>query len=661
MTRFALLFVALLFLGLAPAHAKPSQKLAKVPRNLEATQTHIDPSCEVKQPGTYCEEFSLRLFPKGGDAGTGRYARQRRVFRDKKTGERIFGVSHTVTDTEKKFETAWLIEPKWTNLHMLNSDVAYGQLAGTQDVYAIDTVAGTTTKIGQGDFAFGYALVGSTFVSYYESALDNPYLYETASDGTISIRMIDSATNSVAASVAIDRVVPQAQLPKGRSPIEVFADRTVLVHRLDANGKIFDQIFDASGAKALTPPMPPLVMAVYASRNHQMFVEIDRERRLLWPVRGSDVIAKPDDLIGLRPLTGVVTSQVKPLTPAELTNLYRPETPDSSPYVADLPVCVVEQPGCDITLKWTALWERDGRQIGLALLGDAAIQNQGYRQYDLPTYLEIAATSDVADYDFVRDLAPDPKQESIYSHGRAVYASRRFDGMFDVHAYDRTDTKGQFERINVASLPSENAAKDFWESQQQAARAQLAQSEAEQQAFRKQQTVELQQKVAAIAVMAAANQQAARAEQAKALAEGNYWLAMQIARRKLPQRDLYQTVMHAFDAGQEQAVGLADIEIAKQFANAEENARLNARANLITYQADLERAEAARAFSVQNMLTAARNYQGSPVSIPSSASNSGASSSTANTALENAQFESRMNYLEGKTGQYLCGSSSFCD
>jgi|GEM_PF-2361066 len=170
--------------------------------------------------------------------------------------------------------------------------------------------------------------------------------------------MIYSAMHSAAASVTIDRVVPQAQLPKGISPVEVFADRTVLVHRLDANGKVLDQIFDASGAKALTPPMPPLIMAVYASRNHQMFVEIDRERRLLWPVRGSDVIAKPDDFIGLRPLSGVVTSKVTPLTPAEITNLYRPETPDASPYAADLPVCVVEQPGCDVTLKRTALWER---------------------------------------------------------------------------------------------------------------------------------------------------------------------------------------------------------------------------------------------------------------------------------------------------------------
>jgi len=108
----------------------------------------------------------LRLFPKGGDAGTGRYARQRRVFRDKKTGKRIFGVSHVTTDTAKKFETSWLIEPKWANLHMLNADVAYGRLAGTQDVYVIDTVAGTTTKIGQGDLGFGFALVGSDFVSY---------------------------------------------------------------------------------------------------------------------------------------------------------------------------------------------------------------------------------------------------------------------------------------------------------------------------------------------------------------------------------------------------------------------------------------------------------------------------------------------------------------
>ncbi|WP_373005163.1 hypothetical protein [Hyphomonas sp.] len=145
------------------------------------------------------------------------------------------------------------------------------------------------------------------------------------------------------------------------------------------------------------------------------------------------------------------------------------------------------------------------------------------------------------------------------------------------------------------------------------------------------------------------------------MADGNYWLAMQIARRKLSWRDLYQTVLRAIDAGREEAVGLADIEIAKQFSNAEENTRLNARANLTTYQADLKRAEAARAFSVQNMLTAARNYQGSPVSIPSSASNSRPTSSSANAALENAQFESKMNYLEGNAGQYLCGSSSFCD
>ncbi|KXI27148.1 hypothetical protein [Paraglaciecola hydrolytica] len=64
----------------------------------------------------------------------------------------------------------------------------------------------------------------------------------------------------------------------------------------------------------------------------------------------------------------------------------------------------------------------------------------------------------------------------------------------------------------------------------------------------------MQQKLADIAAMSAANQQAARTAQAKALADGNYWLAMHIARLKLPQRDLYKTVVRALDAGQEKVV-----------------------------------------------------------------------------------------------------------
>ncbi|MFT5776333.1 MAG: hypothetical protein ACI9NG_002305 [Hyphomonas sp.] len=36
----------------------------------------------------------------------------------------------------------------------------------------------------------------------------------------------------------------------------------------------------------------------------------------------------------------------------------------------------------------------------------------------------------------------------------------------------------------------------------------------------------MQQKLADIAAMSAANQQTARAEQTKALADGNYWLAI---------------------------------------------------------------------------------------------------------------------------------------
>ncbi|KCZ88322.1 hypothetical protein [Hyphomonas johnsonii] len=661
MTRFALLVaVFCLFAAGGPAEAERSEKHAKVPRNLEVAppgecESHHDAlGCKSQRLKSAVERFCCRITDNPGIGDTTSFTK--RVFRDRKTGELVYGVSYVTKNTSKRFETSWLIEPEWADLGMTTADVAYGRLSGSQDAYMIDTLAGKTTLIGRGNVGFALRLVVTEVPNI-------PYLYDKAADGTISVRMLDEANRPGA--VSIDRVIADAQLPKGRASVEIMDDGSLLVHRLDANGKIFDQVFDATGATALTPPMKPLIMAAYGLNRNYMLFEIDHARRLFWPVRGADVIAKPDSLIGIRPLAGTLTSKIEPLPAAQLAQLYQPETPDPSPYAADLPICVYGRPSCDLLYKFVAVWETDDQQVAMALVSESGNKDVlGERSRVIPTFLEIATTSNAADFKSIHDLnVPDPKHHITFRSYAAVepIVATRTDGTFEVYRYKVGGRYGLFETVTPAPEASEAAAMAWWEADLAAQRARSDKINADYQAFKDKQARDRQASLAKLAADSAARQAQARIEYDQALAAGNYALAMQTARRQLTQRDVYQTVMRSIAAGPGAGVGLADIEIARQFATAEETAVLDAHARLIDYRANVERAEAAKRNIAQNMLNAAAKYQGKPVTIPSGSQGYSSAASTANSALADAQFESRMNYLEGKTGQYMCGSSSFCD
>lgn len=83
------------------------------------------------------------------------------------------------------------------------------------------------------------------------------------------------------------------------------------------------------------------------------------------------------------------------------------------------------------------------------------------------------------------------------------------------------------------------------------------------------------------------------------------------------------------------------------------------RASQISYAADRAHEEARKKTILEQINDVCHSDRASASAAPAASNSRPAPSS--NTALNKAKFESRLNYLQGNTSQYLCGGSSFCD
>ena len=561
-----------------------------------------------------------------------------------KTGNILWGASYY----DRRKQQMWLVEPRWAELHLLDADYALGRAPGTQTWQRIDTLTGKAVPIGDG----GGGTIPRLLASWgtYQ-ALNRAFLTRNADDGSATLVVL--SPEGMPTNVTINRVVPTEKLPKGRVPIEQLDDGTLLVHRLDEKGRVFDQIFNAEATVAMTPPMPPLVMVDYDNRRRFMLLEIDRERRLFWPVRGSDVLSKPPGIIGMRPVSGRFTSLLEPVSAAEQQALYTSVAGDPSPYAAQMPRCLVGRRGCDLSRVWTVAWqEADG--VRLALVGDSK-EADNYWLYDLPSFKEIAGSGAAADYTLVRNVTerPETARSAMVAGGGAVtridslLIAGRADGRFDFLAHGGVmEPKGRlvFDLKNLALVPLAN------ESQAVTYTSKVMDNmrEHEREAWR------IAQEQVQEAARNLREKRAREAAQAKNLISQRFesafarrdWSVAIPAAWRYTNDAVYRATIAALKSNGGGYIGYAEIQLAENFATPAEKSLLTGHAARLNEEAE-------------------RSQQ--RFASPQSAASNGPSASsptpyvdTSAADMSNRIFNSRMDYLEGKTSGYLCGSASFC-
>lgn len=563
-------------------------------------------------------------------------------YRNKRNGDLQWGAFYKGSSGK----WVWLIEPEWSEIKLLNADIAIVRAPGTGQWQRINTLTKARTALGSGTADYLPLLI-STWV---QGRKQDGFFAQDAGDGTETLRIIN--TNGSFSDGSVDRVIPAAKLPKGRFPVEALEDGTLLVHRLDANGKVFDQVFEKDLTTALTPPMAPLVIADYGFRRRYAFVELDRARRLFWPVHGSDIRAKPPGMLGIRPVSGRYTAAAEPVSEQQLQTLYGAPANDPSPYAKDLPTCFVDTPECDFSMVWSAIWDQD-EEPRIALIGDAEDVDRYLYSYDLPTFDAFAESLKSADYTLVRAISEQSRYNgedipSYDNNARTLFVAQRSDGTFDYWSFQKTMNSesrivfGLYELTDVP-LTSEEQAVLYTKT--------VFRNWAN--AYNKQMTSESEERIR-LAKRAKANREAKEREIQmrredrfrSALDSRRYSEAIDAA-WSVSSQAVHQATIAALKADRGSSVGRAEIRVASAFATAQEKSLLASR------EYELDRLEIAER---RRFATAPATRSGS-----SPSSSSQAYVDTGMAIMENARMESRMNYLSGKTGSYLCGSASFCN
>lgn len=625
----------------SPANAK--QREAKLPSGLVdlrlggcSPETPVEKLCQIRADFTSASDRFLDE--------DGRPTKRPRIhvtpYRMKKGGELRWGATYRAANGKR----VWLVEPVWADLELLSADLAIAQKPGSGEWFKLDTIAQTQTLLGTGHGG----LVERLASQWLEGKSKDAYFARDAGDGTDTLQLI--RVSGEPGTMEVDRMVPAGLLPKRRAPVEALEDGTLLLHRLDANGRVFDQIFSSDMTVALTGPMPPLLIADYGKQRRYTFLEIDRQRRLFWPVRGSDIRAKPPGMLGLRPVSGRFTAAAEPISETELQALYSSADQDNSPYAAQMPICSVNQPGCDFSSVWSAIWSIEGAPR-IALLGES-LPDPHYVFYDLPTFEEFAGSAAAADYVLVRALSERGKYQGADIPNNqhltnAILIAQRSDGLFEFLAHkndQRINGKTGFALINEADTPlnSEPAAVAYanyvfrkWTNQ-----------------FLKRAQAESDAKIALAKRGRELREAAARQRQGRlevnfnsALNGKQFTQAIRIAWSVGPQA-VYRATMAALQADRADAVGRAEIQVAQGFASPGDQALLSARERALD---QLELSMQRRFVAADVALSGGETLASEPYV------------DTNKQIMDAARFESRMNYLSGNTSSYLCGSASFCD
>ena len=571
-------------------------------------------------------------------------------YRIEKTGEIRWGAVFYDRRKKNRKQKMWLIEPRWAELHLLDADHALVRVPGTTTWHRLDTISGKSVPIGDGSAGPILALRddwGSP------GPVKHMFLARTDADGSATLIVL--TPEGLPTNVTINRVVPPAKMPIGRRVVEKLDDGTLLVHRLDQNGKVFDQIFNAEATVAMTPPMPPLVMAQYSTFRRFVLLEIDRERRLFWPVRGSDVLSKPPGLIGIRPVHGRFTGQLEPVSATELQALYKSGAGDPSPYASEIPRCLVGKPGCDFSNVWAAAWEQaDG--VRFSLLGDSFAAGN-YWHYDLANFAELSASAATATYTLIRNVPdrPETARGAMVAGGGRVtridtlLIAGRDDGGFDfmAHGGEQLTNKGElhFGLVNLALVPlaSESQAVAYTSSVMN----NMRDHEREQWRLAQAQIQEDASRLRASRALEASRAQSARDSRFQSALASRDWQGAIQAAWQHSNGAVHRATIAALNADGGYYVGYAELQLAETMATPAEKTLLSQHEAKLNAQA----------------LANQQRFVGSPSSGSSSPSTGSATPyvDTAAAEMSNRIFESRMNYLEGKTSSYQCGSASFCN
>lgn len=221
----------------------------------------------------------------------------------------VFGYAKTFPYIKSGLPCAdWLIEPKYSEIVFINQDLVYVRVPGAATLSRFDVRS--KKKSATPFVSVDYATSEVWRKRDQRNLKGLGYFGVEPEPGgrtnTISLMAADgSVTARIAGVVKWDSKV---DMPYERYPVEALEGGGFVVHRLDEDGHIADQIYTPEGhvASPVLPPIPLFRMEIGEQRSAHLFaLETDRQRNLLWPLINPDMIAaKPANLIGMRPVDG---------------------------------------------------------------------------------------------------------------------------------------------------------------------------------------------------------------------------------------------------------------------------------------------------------------------------------------------------------------------
>ena len=638
----SILLISILLSQWAFGQVKPP----KVASSLEK----IDGRCDPGDPLDACGSvfFSIEVIPdgvrserfKGYDTGLhGRkfkaYEGARYTYRLKRKkkvngtslskGSILRGVAVYERKNRDKIEMRWVVEPEWADVFMWRSDFALVKSPNSDSWFRLELVSGQAELIGEGQVLVARELSKQHIDMKHWGGV--PVFKSQGPTDTSTLRTI---SRSGELGPVIDSVAPESLLSRKGPGAEVLEDQHLLVHRVDADGKAFDQVFTPDGQMSLTPPLAPLMKAEYREGIYSPIYEIDRSLGLFWPVTtGQSILEKPPGLLGLRPLLADTNF---PLEPVEF------ERAGAIPFGH----CRDTSGNCPFSQFWIAVWETAEGQR-LAPVGTLSLYDKFH-----PTLEQVLESQKSALYDQISMLdVPGGLRkwasESLIDREQVkIMAGRRPDGSFDVignpsaFAYPES-----LVRLNSQPLIDMNDARAFvlelerqyveqrqenqrwWEQRERDRVARIAQARAEADALRRRQNEQRQQQFELN------------------LAERNFGSALDLATWLGPQATTRATDA-ALSAGRCDLVSDSELTTARLYG--EQNLRLL-----------VDSCRSARRASVSESYVSSSVFGGTESARPSTGIPAPVS------RPKDYAWESKLNYLKGHTSQYQCGSASFCN
>ncbi len=314
-SAFVAVVLATAFSSPARASCVPTGS-PKIPGGYEAAPlNHIDilPKSFRSQSGSGFE--TIAAGPSGGaDMKLYRYRLVQKSAAKSSSPEAIikgtvFGYAKTFPFIKSGLPCAeWLIAPKYSEIVLINQELAYVRVPGaaTLSRYDIRTKKLTPTPYVSVDYATSDVWRKRDANNIKGLGYFGVEPEPGGRTNTISLLAPDgSVTSRITGVVKWDS---KADMPYERYPVEALEGGGFVVHRLDEDGRIADQIYTPGGhvASPVLPPIPLFRMEIGEQRSAHLFaLETDRQRNLLWPLINPEMIAaKPANLIGMRPVDG---------------------------------------------------------------------------------------------------------------------------------------------------------------------------------------------------------------------------------------------------------------------------------------------------------------------------------------------------------------------